>query len=412
MGIKDRLIHAWNAFVGNTPKNDLGYGYTYRPDRTVLKRTTDRSIIMSIYNRIAMDVASVNIEHVRLDANKRYIDTITDGLNNCLTLSANIDQTGRSFIQDLTVSMFDEGCVAVVITDANVSPVNYNSYDIEAVRVGKITDWYPEHVRVNVYNDKTGKREDIVLPKHMVAIIENPFYLVMNSPNSTLQRLLRKLNMLDAIDDQVGSNKLNMIIQLPYVVKNPARKAQADQRREEIEKQLVESKYGIAYTDGTEKIVQLNRPLENKLLEEVKYLTSMLYSQLGMPQTVFDGTADEATMLNYNNRTIEPILSAITVEMTRKFLTKTARTQGQSIVFFRDPFKLVPVNQLAETVDKLTRNEVMTSNEVRQIIGLKPSNDPGADELRNKNLNESAPEAMAEQYPMYEDEGENQNDTY
>ena len=391
MSFGSRLKHAWNAFTGNVQMNyrDLGMSYSYRADRPRMSRGNERSIVTSVYNRIALDVAALNVQHVRLDKNGRFLSVIDDGLNNCLTLEANVDQTARSFIQDVVVSMFDEGSVAIVpvdtTTDTNVS----GSYDIQSLRVGQILDWYPQYIRARVYNEQTGRKEDIVVPKSAVAIIENPLYAVINEPNSTMQRLIRKLNLLDVIDEQSGSGKLDLIIQLPYVIKTEARRQQAENRRKDIENQLSGSKYGIAYTDGTEHITQLNRSVNNNLMSQIEYLTSMLYSQLGITQSILDGTADEKTMLNYNNRTIEPIISAIVDEMKRKFLTKTARSQHQSISFFRDPFKLVPVNDIAEIADKFTRNEIMTSNEIRQVVGMKPSNDPRADELRNKNL--SAP---------------------
>ena len=356
----------------------------------------------SVYNRIAMDCAAISIQHVKLDDNKRYIETVESGLNSCLNLSANVDQTGRAFLQDAFLSMFDEGCIALVPVDTSFNPKETGSYDIDSMRVGKITEWYPQHVKVRLYNERNGRKEEVVLPKSVVAIIENPLYAVINEPNSTMQRLIRKLNILDAIDEQSGSGKLNLIIQLPYVVKTKARQEQAEARRKDLEYQLTGSKYGIAYTDGTEKVVQLNRSVDNNLMGQIEYLTSMLYSQLGITQAVMDGTADEKTMLNYYNRTIEPILSAFTDEMKRKFLTKTARTQGQSIVFFRDPFKLVPVAELAEIADKMTRNEIMSSNEIRQVVGMKPSNDPKADELRNRNL--SAPKEEQAPAPPPEEE--------
>lgn len=393
MGFTDRLQHAWNAFIGRDPtwrKTDIGAGYSFRPDHTRLTRGNARSIISSVYNRIAVDAASINIEHARIDANGRYTEILPTGINNCLTLSANLDQTSRAFMEDAVLSLLDEGTIAIVPVDTTVNPTLSNSYDILSMRVGKIIEWYPEHVKVRLYNEKTGQKEDVTVPKRTTAIVENPFYSIMNEPNATAQRLIRKLNMLDAVDEQSSSGKLDLIIQLPYVIKSEARRQQAEARRKEIEMQLAGSKYGIAYTDGTERITQLNRAVENNLLSQVQYLTEMLFSQLGMPKSVFDGTADEQTMLNYHNRTIEPILSAIVDEMRRKFLTKTARTQGQSIVFFRDPFKLVPVNQMADIADKFTRNEILSSNEVRQIIGYKPVDDPKADELRNKNLNEKA----------------------
>ena len=397
MSFSSRLKHAWNAFTGNTQINyrDLGVSYSYRADRPRLSRGNERSIVTSVYNRIALDVAALNIQHVRLDENRRFLSIIEDGLNNCLTLEANTDQTARSFIQDVVISMFDEGCVAIVPVDTTTDPNVSGSYDIQTMRAGQILDWYPQHVRVRLYNEQTGRKEDIVVPKSTVAIIENPLYAVINEPNSTMQRLIRKLNLLDVIDEQSGSGKLDLIIQLPYVIKTEARRQQAENRRKDIEAQLSGTKYGIAYTDGTERITQLNRSVNNNLMSQIEYLTSMLYSQLGITQSILDGTADEKTMLNYNNRTIEPIISAIVDEMKRKFLTKTARSQLQSISYFRDPFKLVPVNEIAEIADKFTRNEIMTSNEIRQVIGMKPSDDPRADELRNKNL--SAPSGGAQQ---------------
>lgn len=391
MSFGSRLKHAWNAFSGNAQMNyrDLGMSYSYRADRPRLTRGNERSIVTSVYNRIALDVAALNIQHVRLDKNGRFLSVIEDGLNNCLTLEANVDQTARSFIQDVVISMFDEGSVAIVPVDTTTDPNVSGSYDIQTMRVGQILDWYPQHVRIRLYNEQTGQKQDVVLPKSTVAIIENPLYAVINEPNSTMQRLIRKLNLLDVIDEQSGSGKLDLIIQLPYVIKTEARRQQAEARRKDIESQLSGTKYGIAYTDGTERITQLNRSVNNNLMSQIEYLTSMLYSQLGITQSILDGTADEKTMLNYNNRTIEPIIAAIVDEMKRKFLTKTARSQHQSISYFKDPFKLVPVNEIAEIADKFTRNEIMTSNEIRQVIGMKPSDDPGADELRNKNL--SAP---------------------
>ena len=392
-----RLKHAWNVFIGNaqTIYRDLGMSYSYRADRPRMSRGNERSIVTSVYNRIALDVAAINIQHVRLDENGRFLSVIHDGLNNCLTLEANIDQTARSFVQDVVISMFDEGSVAIVPVDTTTDPNVSGSYDIQSLRVGQILDWYPQYIRARVYNEQTGRKEDIVVPKSTVAIIENPLYAVINEPNSTMQRLIRKLNLLDVIDEQSGSGKLDLIIQLPYVIKTEARRQQAENRRKDIENQLSGSKYGIAYTDGTEHITQLNRSVNNNLMSQIEYLTSMLYSQLGITQSILDGTADEKTMLNYNNRTIEPIVSAIVDEMKRKFLTKTARSQHQSISFFRDPFKLVPLASIAEIADKFTRNEIMTSNEIRQGIGMKPSADPGADELRNKNL--SKPSNLVQQ---------------
>lgn len=390
--IRSRVKRAWNIFMNRDPSReyrDTGMSSYYRPDRPRFTRGNEQSIVTSVYNRIALDVASVAIRHVRLDDNGRYLEDINSGLNSCLTLEANLDQTGRAFIQDAVMSMFDEGCVALVPVDTDVDPEATDSYKIESIRTGKIVEWKPRHVRVRLYNDRTGVKEEVLLRKDTVAIIENPLYAVINEPNSTMQRLIRKLNLLDVVDEQSSSGKLDLIIQLPYVIKTEARRQQAENRRKDIENQLAGSKYGIAYTDGTERITQLNRSVENNLLKQVEYLTSMLYSQLGITQAILDGTADEKTMLNYNNRTIEPILSALVDEMKRKFLTQTARSQKQSIMFFRDPFRLVPVNELAEIADKFTRNEIMTSNEIRQVIGMKPSKDPRADELRNKNLNPS-----------------------
>lgn len=406
MSFGSRLKHAWNAFTGNIQMNyrDLGMSYSYRADRPRMSRGNERSIVTSVYNRIALDVAALNVQHVRLDENGRFLSVIDDGLNNCLTLEANVDQTARSFIQDVVISMFDEGSVAIVPVDTTTDPNVSGSYDIQSLRVGQILDWYPQYIRTRVYNEQTGRKEDIVVPKSAVAIIENPLYAVINEPNSTMQRLIRKLNLLDVIDEQSGSGKLNLIIQLPYVIKTEARRQQAENRRKDIESQLSGSKYGIAYTDGTEHITQLNRSVNNNLMSQIEYLTSMLYSQLGITQSILDGTADEKTMLNYNNRTIEPIISAIVDEMKRKFLTKTARSQRQSISFFRDPFKLVPVNEIAEIADKFTRNEIMTSNEIRQVVGMKPSDDPRADELRNKNLSEpSGSDQQSEEAPITTD---------
>lgn len=406
MSFGSRLKHAWNAFTGNIQMNyrDLGMSYSYRADRPRMSRGNERSIVTSVYNRIALDVAALNVQHVRLDENGRFLSVIDDGLNNCLTLEANVDQTARSFIQDVVISMFDEGSVAIVPVDTTTDPNVSGSYDIQSLRVGQILDWYPQYIRTRVYNEQTGRKEDIVVPKSAVAIIENPLYAVINEPNSTMQRLIRKLNLLDVIDEQSGSGKLDLIIQLPYVIKTESRRQQAENRRKDIESQLSGSKYGIAYTDGTEHITQLNRSVNNNLMSQIEYLTSMLYSQLGITQSILDGTADEKTMLNYNNRTIEPIISAIVDEMKRKFLTKTARSQRQSISFFRDPFKLVPVNEIAEIADKFTRNEIMTSNEIRQVVGMKPSDDPRADELRNKNLSEpSGSVQQSEEAPITTD---------
>lgn len=385
-----RLKHAWNAFFNRDPTSyrDIGGSYSYRPDRPRFTRGNEKSIVTSVYNRIALDVAVINIQHIRLDDNGRFLESMKTSLNDCLTLEANLDQTSRAFFQDVVISMFDEGCVAIVPVETSADPDKTGSYDIYSMRTGKILEWFPKHVRVRVYNELTGKKEDIVLSKDSVAIVENPLYAVINEPNSTMQRLIRKLNLLDFIDEQSSSGKLDLIIQLPYVIKTEARRQQAELRRKDIENQLSGSKYGIAYTDGTERITQLNRPVENNLMKQIEYLTNLLYSQLGLTQTIMDGSADDKTMLNYYNRTIEPIVSAIVDEMKRKFLTKTARSQLQSIWFFRDPFKLVPVADIAEIADKFTRNEIMTSNEIRQIVGMKPSEDPRADELRNKNLSE------------------------
>ena len=399
MGITDRLQHAWNAFLNNdvrTRYQDMGYYSSYKPDRVRFSRGNERSIVTSVYNRLALDASAMMIKHVRLDDNGRFTEEINSGLQNCLNIEANIDQTGRAFLQDVVMSMLDEGCVAIVPVDTTLNPNLSGSYDINTMRTAKILEWYPAHVRVKVYNDRKGIHEELTLPKANIAIIENPLYAVINEPNSTMQRLIRKLNLLDVVDEQSSAGKLDLIIQLPYVIKSEARRQQAEARRKDIEMQLAGSKYGIAYTDGTERITQLNRPAENNLMNQVQYLTDMLYSQLGLTQSILDGSADDKTMLNYYNRTIEPILAAIVDEMKRKFLTKTARAQKQTIMYFRDPFKLVPVNDIAEMADKFTRNEIMTSNEIRQIVGMKPSKDPEADELRNKNLNKSA-EEMKEQ---------------
>ena len=400
----NRIKNAWNAFVNNrdpTSKwKDIGSSYYYRPDRQRFTGGNERTIVTSVYNRIAMDVAAIDIKHVRLDENDRYLETIDSGINRCFSEEANIDQTGRAFIQDIVMSMLDEGCVAIVPVDTNVDPTLSNSYDILSMRVGQILQWYPNHVQVRVYNDRTGNKEDIILPKETVGIIENPLYAVINEPNSTMQRLIRKLSLLDAIDEQSSSGKLDLIIQLPYTIKTEARRQQAEQRRKEIEMQLTNSKYGIAYTDGTEHITQLNRPIENNLMKQIEYLTSMLYSQLGITTTILDGSADEKTMLNYYTRTIEPIISAIVCEAKRKFLTKTARSQRQSFLFFRDPFKLVPISQIADIADKFTRNEIASSNEIRQCIGMKPSKDPKADMLINSNLNQPEANKIAEREYM------------
>ena len=397
----------WNAFFNRDPTNywtDAGIGYTYRPDRVRFTRGNERSIVTSVFNRIALDAAQIDIVHAVLDDNDRFKSIKDSGLNTCLNLAANIDQTGRAFKQDIFMSMMDEGSVAIVPVDTDNNPEDTSSYDILSLRTGKVLEWYPAHVKVRVYNERVGRKEDITLPKDMVAIVENPFFAVMNESNSTLQRLIRKLNLLDVIDEQSGSGKLDLIIQLPYTIKTDARRQQAENRRKDIEMQLSNSKYGIAYTDGTEHITQLNRPIENNLMKQIEYLTNMLYSQLGITQAVLDGSADETTMLNYNNRTVEPMVSAVVDAMKRTFLTKTARSQKQSILFFRDPFKLVPVSSVADLADKLTRNEIMTSNEIRQILGMKPSSDPNADELRNKNLSAPANSEANDNYVNSESE--------
>ena len=414
MALRDRLQHAWNAFVNRDPTGNYmntGGGYSQRPDRTRFTRGNERSIVTSVYNRIALDAAAIAIKHCRLDVNGRFVEEVNSSLNSCLNIEANLDQTGRAFLQDLYMSLLDEGCIAIVPVETNLNPDKTGSYDILSMRVGRVVEWYPSHVKVSVYDERIGRKREITVPKKTVAIIENPLYAVMNEPNSTMQRLIRKLNLLDHIDEQSGAGKLDLIIQLPYIIKSDARREQAEKRRKDIEMQLSGSKYGIAYTDGTERITQLNRPVENNLMKQIEYLTSMLYSQLGITQTILDGTADEQTMLNYYSRSIEPLVAGAVDEMKRKFLTKTARSQKQSIMFFRDPFKLVPVNAMAEIADKFTRNEVMTSNEIRQVIGMKPSDDPKADQLRNSNLNhpdeQLPPEAMmpeepvAEEIPMY-----------
>ena len=407
--IGSRLRRAWNTFFNRDPTpyyRDVGPGTRYHPDRTRLSVKNERSVITSVYNRIALDVSAVKIQHIKLDEQGRFMSVIDDGLNNCLTVEANVDQTGRAFIQDVVMSMFDEGCVAIVPVDTVGDPNLTDSYEIKTLRTGQIIEWFPRHVKVRVYNDRTGQKEEILLLKSKVGIIENPFFAVMNEPNSTMQRLIKKLNILDAIDEQSGSGKLDLIIQLPYVIKSEARREQAEKRRKDIESQLSGSKYGIAYTDGTEHITQLNRAVENNLMSQIEYLTSMLYSQLGITTGIMDGSADEKTMLNYDNRTVGTVLSVIVDELKRKFLSKTARSQNQSVGFFREPFKLVPVSQIAEIADKMTRNEIMTSNEIRQKIGMTPSKDPNADKLRNSNL--SAPkEESTEQNKPKEDEVQN-----
>ena len=401
LSISSRLKHAWNAFQMNRnptyTNNYYGSSSSTRPDRMRFSRGNEKSIVTSIYNRIALDVSQLSFEHVQLDKDGRYSETKTTGLNTCLTLEANLDQTSRAFFQDAALSMFDEGSIALVPIDTNLDPNITGGYDIESIRVGQILTWYPKHIKVRLYNEQTGIKEDRIIPKSIAAIIENPFYTVMNQSNSTMQRLIRKLSLLDAIDEQSASGKLDLIIQLPYTVKSNLRKQQAEERRKAVEDQLYDSKYGIAYIDSTERVIQLNRPVENNLMSQIEYLQNLLYSQLGITQSILDGSADDKTMLNYYNRIVEPIAAAFVDEMRRKFLTKTARTQGQSIMFFRDPFKLVPVNELAEISDKLTRNEIASSNEMRQIIGWKPSKDPKADELRNKNLNQPESELQKDQ---------------
>lgn len=398
--IGSRLKHAFNAFMNRDPTaysaNSVGPSYNYRPDRPRLTRGNERTIVTSIFNRIALDVASININHCILDENGRFSSIKDSGLNNCLNIEANLDQTGRAFIHDVVMSLLDEGCVAIVPIDTTFNPNDTMGFDILSMRTGKILEWYPAHVKVRVYNERTGNKEDIILPKKTVGIVENPLYAVINEPNSTMQRLIRKLSLLDMVDEQSSSGKLNMVVQLPYVVKNQARIEQAEKRRKDIEMQLSQSKYGIAYIDGTEKITQLNKTLENNLLGQIEYLTDMVYSQLGITKEILSGTANEQTMLNYTNQCIEPILSAIVDEMKRKFLSKTARARSQTIMFFRDPFRLVPINNMAELADKLTRNEIMTSNEIRQKIGMPPSDDPKADMLVNSNI--SQPTELLDQY--------------
>lgn len=398
----DWLKHSWNVFTSRDPTNQNEVNFSeassYRPDRyrSYRYRSGDKTIITSIENRIAIDCAAIDIRHVKLDENGRYKEDVKSSLNDILTVEANIDQTSRSFIQDAVQIILETGHVALVITEANVNPELTESYQIQKLRSGVVTQWFPKHVKVNLYNEETGKHQEVILPKKNVAIVQNPLYSVMNEHNSTLQRLLRKLSILDAVDEQAGSGKLDLIIQLPYVIKTEARKKQAENRRKDIEMQLAGSRYGIAYTDGTERITQLNRPAENNLLKTIEYLTDMLYGQLGITAEVINGTADEKTMLNYHNRTVEPIMSAIVLEMRRKFLSKTARTQGQSIQFFRDPFRLVPVQEIAEISDKLTRNEIATPNEIRSVIGWKPADDQNADQLRNRNISQSAEEIAAQ----------------
>lgn len=411
MRVLDNLKHAWDVFRNRSPTYaDLGYGSSYRPDWHGFTRGVERSIVTSINNRIAMDVAAISIQHVKVDSNGRFLDTVKSGLNQCLTQSANIDQTGFSFRLDIAASMLDEGCIAIVPIEVNerLDAEHVSTYSINSMRVGKIVEWYPKHVRVKLYNEETGQQEEIVLLKSYVAVVENPFYAVMNEPNAIAQRLIRKLNMLDAIDEQTSSGKLDMIIHLPYSTRDTLRREQAVKRKNELEAQLCNSKYGIAWLDQTEKITQLNRPIENNMLEQIDYLTNMLYSQLNMTQSIMDGTADEKVMLNYYNRTVEPILTAIVEAMQRTFLTKTAISQGQRLMYFRNTFKLTPVTQIAEISDKLTRNEIATANEIRQIIGWKPADDPNADKLKNSNIKGSNEEQ--DTVPAFRPtEGENQN---
>lgn len=403
LSFRDRLKHAWDAFRSRDPTNLDIYNYGpanyYNPNQTFLRLGSEQTIIASIYNRIARDVATVTIRHVRVNENGRFTEEIDDSLNECLTVSPNLDQTPRAFIQDVVLSMFDEGYIAIFPAKANLDPIETGSYDIQELRKGKITQWYPEAVQIEAYNPDSGRSQEIVLPKSIVAIVENPFFTIMNGPNSTLQRLIRKLALLDAVDEQSSSGKMDLIIQLPYVVKGDLRKQQAEERRKSIEMQLTGSKYGIAYIDGTERVTQLNRSVENNLLGQVEYLQNMLYAQLGMSPNIFNGTASAEELTNYTNTTIEPITSAIVDEMKRKFLTKTARSRGQSIMFFRDPFKMVPTAQIAEMADKFIRNEILTANEFRGIVGYKPSEDQRADELRNPNISASKDDALAQQQP-------------
>lgn len=413
LNIGSRLKRAWNAFTNRDPTGgykSVGPGYSLSPSRPRLSRGNEKSIVNAVLTRIAMDAAAIDIKHSRLDKNGRYLEDIDSPLNDCFNLSANIDQTGRAFKLDAYLSLLDEGCIALVPIDTTDNPDDTNSYDINSMRVCKILDWYPRHVRVLAYNDRTGEKEELVMPKSQVAIIENPAYSVMNEPNSTMQRLKKKLSLLDATDEQSASGKLDLIIQLPYAVKSELKRQQVEERRKDIEDQLTNGKYGIAWADGTEKITQLNRPVENNLMKQIEYLTNLFYSQLGVTQSVMDGTADEKTMLNYNNRTIEPLVAAVVDEVKRKFLTKTARTKGQSISYFTDPFKLVPVDNIAEIADKFTRNEIMTSNEIRQIIGMKPSDDPKADQLINSNISQpNQGEELAVDDTENEERSESQN---
>lgn len=412
MGIKSFLQHSWNAFRNRDPtqsyNSDITFTYNARPFQSVLSSQTERSIIAAVYNKIAVDVSSVKIMHARLDENDRYTEVIKSGLNECLTVSANIDQSGRAFVEDAVLSLLDEGCIALVPVDTDLDPYRTNSFDIKSIRVGRIVEWFPQHIRVNLYNDRTGSREDITVPKTFAAVVINPFYNIMNENNSTFKRLVNKLNALDAIDKQSASGKLDLIIQLPFAIKSELGQKRADERKKSIEGQLKNSPYGIAYIDAAEHVTQLNRPAENNLLQQIEYLTKMLFSQLGITEDVFNGVADEQAMLNYNNKTVEPLLAALCDAMNRTFLTKTARTQGQAVVYLRDPFKLVPVANIAEIADKFTRNEILSSNDIRSIIGYKPSSDPRADELRNKNLNASESDQLPKQLPdETEDEVEN-----
>ena len=414
MGVINRIQHAWNAFLNRDPTSDfrnVGISNSYRPDRVLFSGGNEKSIVTSIYNRMAMDAADIDIRHVRLDSDGRYSEDMKSDLNDCLSIEANIDQGGRAFRQDIYASLLDEGCIAIVPVDTTTDPDATSSYDILSMRTGQILEWRPDSVKVKLYNDRTGKKEEIWLNKSRIAIVENPLYAIINQRNSTMQRLIRKLNLLDAIDEQSSSGKLDLIIQLPYTIKSQSRKLQAEQRRSDIETQLTGSKYGIAYTDATERITQLNRPIENNLMKQIEYLTSMLYSQLGITQSVMDGTADDKTMTNYYYRTIGPMVSAVTEEFRRKFLSKTARSQGQSIMYFRDPFKLVPMTEMAEMADKFTRNEILSSNEIRQGIGIKPSKDPKADQLVNSNINQKADNQQISEAGVEEryEEGESQN---
>ena len=390
MGLKDRLVHSWNAFMNRDPTynhTNHGRGYSQRPDRPRLTRGNERTIVTAIVNRIALDVSSLTVNHCKVDENGRFIEVIKSSLNACLNIEANLDQTGRAFLQDVVMSMLDEGCVAIVPVETDIDPTFTNAYDILSLRTGKIIEWYNDSVKVQLYDERDGEKKDVIVPKRTVAIVENPLYAVMNETNSTMRRLMRKLALLDAVDEQSSAGKLDLIIQLPYQVKTDLKREIAAKRKKDLEDQLTDSKYGVAYIDSTERVTQLNRPLENNLMKQIEYLTNLLYSQLGITQAILDGSADEQTMLNYHSRTIEPIISAIVDEMKRKFLSKTARTKMHTIMFFREPFKLVPINNIADIADKFTRNEIMTSNEIRQIIGMKPSNDPKADQLINSNLN-------------------------